>query len=361
MSERDPYQVLGVAKNADQDTIKKAYRSLAKKLHPDLNPGDAKAEERFKSVSDAFDTLSDPDRRKLFDQFGHASRRPGFDAEQARAYQNFAGRSRGGSGFEDIFGGMPGGGGGGGRDFGDMFSEILREQGRGGKKAPAQGPTRGQDLESEVRISLREAYFGCERTFEVKKPARCGGCHGEGAVRDELGQRVACSACGSQGSVLRSSRLKTKIPAGIQNKQTIRLARQGSPGTLGGPDGDLNVVVVIQEHPLLRRDGDDLHLDMPISIPELLLGTQMTVPTFGGDLKMKIPQGAANGSELRLKGKGMRKPGQPSDTKTPESGDMYVRLCAVLPEGEHKAQDLKAAADAIGILYTQNIRPPMTL
>jgi molecular chaperone DnaJ len=355
----DFYTVLGVSRTASADEIKKAYRKLAKKYHPDVNPGDKAAEERFKQVSAAFDVLSDPKKRPLYDEFGEDAAKMGWDEKKAAQYRAYRASQSGGGG------GFPFGGGAEGVDLGDLFGEIFgggrgRGAGMGGfpfEAAEATGPARGEDLTTGVHLSLAEAATGVERALLVKRPGACKTCHGAGTTgapttcktcggsgrtRGGIGplqfQRACptcsgtgrsapvCRTCGGQGRTEESGRVTVKIPAGVQTGSKVRLAGQGAAGVRGGPPGDLYIETTVAEHPVFRREGDDLQMDLPITIPEALLGAEVRVPTFSGDVRVKIPPGSQSGRKLRVRGKGI-----PS-LKGGSTGDLYLTLQIRVPE-----------------------------
>jgi curved DNA-binding protein len=297
----DLYQTLGVARTDDADVIKRAYRTLAKDLHPDKNPGNARAEARFKRVNHAFEVLSDTDKRKLYDEFGEDGLRDGFDADrirQAKAWQQQGGR-RGGAGagggarLEDLFGDFMGGG----------FGEAAG--GRGRRAAPA-----GADLEAELKIDFLTAVRG--GTVEIRP----------------------------QGI-----QLSVKIPPGSDDASKLRLPGKGAPSQFGGPAGDLLLTLRVEPHARLTRDGTDLHLTMPISIGEAYRGTKVKVPTLDGSVMLKVPEGTQSGSKLRLRGKGVAKAGR-------EAGDMYVHFAIMLPR--ERSEAVAAAVAAIAALDTED-------
>ncbi len=291
--EKDPYSALGVARDASQDEIRKAYRKLARKHHPDVNPNDPKAAERFKEISWANDILSDESKRKLFDEFGARGLEAGFDPEQARAYKHWQEGTRRSPSYgefaseidlEDLLGGLGG--------FGERF-------GFAGRRAP-RGPRKGADAQGEAPVDFLDAVRGGKVTLEFE---------GKGA-------------------------LQVTIPAGAEDGTRIRLAGQGAPGPGGGAPGDLYVTLRVRPHPFFTRDGDDIHVEVPATIPELLRGGSIEVPTPDGAATVKIPPRSANGRRLRLRGKGATK------RKSKERGDLYVTLAAVLPrEGADDALD----------------------
>lgn len=376
MSERDLYSVLGVARDSSEGDIKQAYRRLARQCHPDLNPGDKKAEERFKEASAAVDVLGDPDKRKLYDEFGESSLQAGFDPEQAKAYQQWQRRSQ----ASDSFHGAPRQTYGTGEvDLEDLFGGVS---GFGG--APKRKRS-GQNIESRLQISLRESVLGGERELMLERPQLCADCRGSGAApkggppvscpmcygtgQQQIAQgplsyqttcatcggrgssAPACGSCGGQGHRPGQTRLNVKVPAGIMDGQSIRLKGQGVPGEQGAGAGDLLIQIEIAPHPLLRREGRDLYLDLPITVREALLGAKVDVPTFDGNIRLSVPAGAQSGSTLRVKGKGSGRP----------SGDLYVVLQVMLPEAKKDPAVAERAANDLEKLYPHPVRSELRL
>jgi curved DNA-binding protein len=295
MADRDFYKILGVSREASPQEIKKAYRQLAKELHPDRNPDDKESEERFKDVSAAYAVVSDVEKRKLYDQFGEMGLREGFDPEAYQAATQGAG-GFGGFDFGDIFGGAARGGGGqAGRhvefDFEDLFG------GRGpGRGAYVRAPQRGADIGSEVTIDFRDAVLGCTREL---------------SLRSAEGERT----------------LKVRIPAGVRNEGKIRLRGQGGLGAHGGPAGDLVLKVKVRKHPYFSMRGKQLHVRVPVTPLEAYAGTKVTVPTPEGSVQLSIPAGSQNGSKLRLRGRGIQQKNKPK-------GDLIAHLEIVMPAGQ---------------------------
>lgn len=291
----DLYAILGVQKNADPSAIKKAYRKLAGQLHPDKNPGNAKAEARFKKVNHAYDVLGDAKKRKLYDEFGEDGLREGFDPEQTRAYREWSSRQArdGGAGgmpgsgrqtvdLEDLFGGNTGGAGG----FGDLFGDFM------GRARRPRGPMKGPDLESEVTIDFTSALRGATLAL-----------HPQG----QTGESVT-----------------VRVPAGADEGSRVRIAGQGAPSPNGGPRGDLVLLVHVTPHKYFRREGEDLHLDLPVTLAEAYHGAKVRVPTIDGAVTLKVPEHAQSGQVVRLRGKGVVRKGRPA-------GDLYVHFMIQIP------------------------------
>jgi curved DNA-binding protein len=308
MADRDFYEILGVARDASPEEIKKAYRQLAKELHPDRNPDNEEAEERFKDVSGAYSVISDEEKRKLYDEFGEMGLREGFDPEAYAASTQGVG-GFGGFDFGDIFGAAARGGGGRAGhvefDLGDLFGGAGA-----GRGAYVRAPQRGADLRSEVTVDFRDAVLGCTRELSLRGPE---------------GERA----------------LKVRIPAGVRNEGKIRLRGQGGVGIHGGPAGDLVLKVKVPKHPYFSIRGKQLHVKVPVTPLEAYSGAKVSVPTPEGSVQLSIPAGSQNGSKLRLRGKGIEKKGKPR-------GDLIAHLEIVLPEGHSEEVDeaLKTVQDA---------------
>jgi DnaJ-class molecular chaperone len=292
MADRDFYKILGMPRDASPQELKKAYRQLAKELHPDHNPDDQEAEERFKDVSAAYTVVSDPEKRKLYDEFGEMGLREGFDPDAYQTATQGAG-GFGGFDFGDIFGGGARGGGRAGHvefDLEDLFG------GRGpGRGSYVRAPQRGADIQSEVTIDFRDAVLGCMREL---------------SLRSAEGERT----------------LKVRIPAGVRKGGKIRLRGQGGVGGNGGPSGDLVLKVNVEKHPYFSMRGKQLHVRVPVTPLEAYSGAKVTVPTPEGDVQLSIPAGSQNGSKLRLRGKGVQPKGK-------AQGDLIAQLELILPEG----------------------------
>ena len=343
MSKRDYYEVLGVSKTATQDELKKAYRKLARKYHPDLNKDNAEAAEKFKECNEAYSVLSDEQKRAQYDQFGHA------------AFEN--------GGMGGGFGGAGGFGGFGGSGMEDIFDMFFGGQGgRGGSRAKA-GPQRGADLRFDLEISFEEAAFGMEKEINLYRDEVCDHCHGEGAEPGSkvetcpecngsgyvrftqntmFGQMVnerpcsrckgegkiisePCRECHGKGTVKRNKKLKVKIPAGVDNGSRLRVSGEGEAGAKGGPSGDLYVYLYVKPHKFFERDGTTVLCEVPINIVQATLGADIKVPTLDGQVTMKIPEGTQPGKVMRIKGKGI-----PS-LRNGSRGDQLVRIKVVVP------------------------------
>jgi DnaJ-class molecular chaperone len=310
--ERDLYRVLGVARDADAETLKKAYRKLARRHHPDVNPGDKAAEEKFKQISEAYDVLSDPVKRRNYDEFGEISLQGGFDAEQARrAREAFGARFGAGAGSGE--GGFGEFGGGERFEFGDL-DDLLGRFGFGGRGASGRASgLRGSDLEAHLELDFLEAARGGEK-------------------------RLTLQLAGQDGR-LRSDTLTVRIPPGVADGGRIRLRGKGAPGLGGGPSGDLWATVRVRPHPVFRREGRDVFVDVPVTIAEAVRGAKIEVPTLEGRATLSVPPGTDSGQKLRLRGKGIASPsgGAP--------GDLYVVIQIRVPK--QLDEESLAHADAL--------------
>lgn len=324
MNYKDYYQLLGVPKTAAEKDIKSAYRKLARKWHPDANPNNPKeAEERFKEISEAYEVLGDPEKRKKYDVLGSDWQRAARQAEQQRQYrsryneQDFSGFDFGGRGAS---GGHDAGAGPSG--FSDFFDMFFSGVGRRQTTQTTTGfPQRGQDLETTIELGLRDVYDGGKKAVSLQVEDLCPRCRGTGTYQGRL-----CPQCSGTGRLLVTKKFEVTIPKGIGDGQRIRLASQGGAGTNGGPNGDLYLIVKMLDDTTYRRKGNDLYVDLPVNLYDLVLGGEVMVPTMGGQVAMTIPEGTQNNRLLRLSGKGM-----PS-VKGPSAGDQYVRLIGQLPQ-----------------------------
>ena len=352
---RDYYEVLGVARTANDDEIKKAYRQLAKKYHPDMHPGDAECEAKFKEASEAYAILSDADKRRQYDQFGHA------------AFEN---GGPGAGGFD--FSGM---------DFSDIFGDLFGDFFGGGSRRASNGPMKGANLRAAVHISFEEAAFGCEKELEITLKEECAACHGSGAkagtsketctkcggkgrvmmTQQSLfgmvqnvttcpdcrgsGQviKTPCPECSGSGYVARRKTITVSIPAGIDNGQSVRIRDKGEPGKNGGPRGDLLVEVIVAPHPIFQRSDYDIYSSAPMSFAQATLGGTIIIDTLDGQVAYDVKPGTQTDTRIRLKGKGV-----PSLRNKAMRGDHYVTLVVQVPTGlSHEAKEALKAFDAV--------------
>ena len=362
---RDYYEVLGVDKNASEDEIKKAYRKLAKKYHPDLNPGDKEAEEKFKEANEAYEVLSDAEKKAKYDRFGHAGVDPNYGA--------------GGAGYGGGFNGQ-----GFDFDLGDIFSNIFGGGfgGFGGGSSNSNAPQRGSDTQTSVTISFEEAAKGCEREVQFSRIEVCDECHGSGAApgsspktcpeckgrgqvtsqqRTPFGviqTQKACSRCGGRGTIIENPckkchgagrvrkpvKITVKIPAGIDDRQIINARGQGNKGVNGGPAGDLRVAINVRPHPIFERDGYNVWVEMHISFAAAALGCALQVPTLDGKVQYNVPAGTQSGDVFKLKGKGIQ------SLNNRGRGDELVRVIVDVPRNlnEKQKQLLRELDEALG-------------
>ena len=353
---RDYYEVLGVDKNADEASIKKAYRVLAKKYHPDMNPGDAEAEKKFKEASEAYAVLSDPEKKRKYDQFGHAA---------------FDGGAGGAGGFDFS-----------GADFGDIFGDIFGDLFGGGRRsARNNGPMKGANLHTSVRLAFEEAVFGCKKEIELTVKETCKTCNGSGAKPGTSpetctkcggkGQVVftqqsffgtvrnvqtcpecqgsgkiikeKCSDCRGTGYISMKKRYSVDIPAGIENGQAVNLPGLGEPGINGGPRGDVRVEAIVGRHPIFQRQDVNIFSTVPVSFPVAALGGEIMIDTVDGKVIYDVKPGTQTDTKVRLKGKGV-----PSWRNKDIRGDHYVTLVVQVPDKlSHEAKELLKQFDAV--------------
>ena len=358
-NKRDYYEVLGVTKGASEDEIKKAYKKMARKYHPDLNPDNKEAEEKFKEVNEAYEVLSDPDKKARYDQYGHAGVDPNFGA---------------GAGFDGSF------------DFGDLgdiFGNFFGGGfGGGGRRTNPNAPQRGESIRLSLTISFEEAAFGCEKEITVERMEQCGTCGGSGCaagttpevcpdchgtgqvqVRRQTPMGVfatssPCGRCGGKGKIIhqpcpdcrgtgavrKRKTIKASVPAGIDNGQTISIRGQGHAGKNGGPAGDLLITITVRPHELFRREGTSVLCEAPITFAQAVLGAELEIPTIDGKVKYDLPEGTQSGTTFRLKGKGI-----PSINGRGR-GDQYVTVYIETPRNLNKEQKdaLKKFAETMG-------------
>ena len=358
---RDYYEVLGVQKGASEDELKKAYRKLAKENHPDLHPGDKNCEARFKEINEAYEVLSDPDKRAKYDQFGHAA----FDPNQG-----FGGGGFGGFGGFGEFGG-----------FGDIFGDIFGFGGGGGGRN-SNAPRKGDNLRANLNIKFEEAAFGVKKDVTLTRIEQCPDCKGSGCAagttaevcpdckgsgqvkttqRTPFGMmqsNVQCSKCKGRGKIIhspcqtcrgigsirRQHKVNINVPAGIDDGQTISLRGQGNAGLNGGPAGDLLVTILVQPHARFEREGTSILLEQEISFAKAALGAEIEVPTLDGKVKLTVPEGTQTGTMFRLKGKGV------PYLRSTGRGDQFVTVRVVVPKGlnSNQKEALKAFAESLG-------------
>jgi len=318
MDYKDYYKILGVAKGASTDEIKKAFRKLARKYHPDVNPGDKKAEEKFKEINEAYEVLSDPDKRRKYDTLGpNWQEQFGFSPGAGRRTYTYRG-----SPFQYDTSGAGG--------FSDFFEALFGRSGPAPGARPGQGGVRqdfrqrtGDNIEQPVEVTLQEAYVGGARTFNIQATEACPVCHGTGITSAK-----ACTNCDGQGTVARTKRIQVKIPPGVDNGSKIRVAGEGQPGVGGGPRGDLFLVITVKPDPVYERKGDDLYTDVDVDLVTAMLGGEATVPIPDGrKLLLTIPPETQNGRLFRLAGKGM------PHLRGEGNGNLFARVKVVLPMG----------------------------
>ncbi len=348
---RDYYEVLGIPKTASDDEIKSAYRKLAKKYHPDLNPGDKEAEEKFKEVGEAYEVLSDKEKKARYDQFGHAGVDPNYGAGAGAG-------GFGGVDLNDIFGDIFGGGFGGFGGFG------------GGRRATANAPRKGADIRVSLVLSFMEAVHGCTKVVSVNRQDTCPECGGTGAAKGTSPEtcpdcrgsgfvtvqqrtpfgvmqssqpctrcggkgkiiKTPCSKCHGSGKVSSNKRVEVKIPAGIDDDQSLRLQGLGDAGSNGGPSGDLIVIVTVRPDPMFERDRYDVHVTVPITYSQAVMGDDVVVPTIDGKVQYTVPEGTQSGTTFRLRGKGIQY------VNGRGRGDQYVRVEVEIPKKLTRAQ-----------------------
>lgn len=345
---RDYYEVLGVQKSASEDEIKKAYRKMAKQYHPDLNPGDKNAEAKFKEVNEAYEVLSNGEKRARYDQFGHAGVDP-----------NFGGGAAGGNPFQ-----------GAGFDINDIFDSFFGGFGGGSRRANPNAPRQGSDVQANVAVSFEEAAKGCKKQIEYQQIETCSDCHGTGAAagttpktceqchgtgQRRVSQRTPfgvvqstqtcdrcrgtgkiiespCKTCDGKGRVRRRKSIEVSIPAGIDDEQILNVSGKGNAGTNGGPNGDLHVYVSVRPHPIFARRGRDVYCDMPITFTQAALGADVEVPTLDGKVSYHVHEGTQPGDTFRLKGKGIQ------SLRSRDRGDQYVKVTVEVPKNLNKRQ-----------------------
>ena len=369
----DFYKILGVSKDASEEKIKKAYRKLARKWHPDINPGNNEAENKFKEISQAYDCLGSKEKRALYDEFGAEGLQAGFDTQRARQYSQGGGfkqdeRTGSGEGFgryqsyEDI--------------FGDMFGSGMGSSGFRSKS-----PARGRDLQHDMTIDLISALRGFETELSMQKAKTCEICGGSGNDPNSTLSTCAycggsgrldvaegpmhftkpcphcqghgqtgkpCTACGGSGQVLGTEKIRVVVPKGVKEGSKVRIAGKGEPAPNGGQPGDLYLIIHLKPHPFLKRIDDDLYMDVPVTVREAMAGGTIDIPTVDGQVKMKVPSGSQTGKVLRLKGKGA------PHLKTKTRGNLMVKLVVEVPQTEDP--EILAAVQKMDGMYKEDVR-----
>jgi len=373
MEKTDYYKILGIERSANADEVRKAYRKLARKYHPDINPGNRAAEEKFKEISLAHEVLGDPDKRRRYDEFGEEGLSAGFDPEKARAYRTWQEQSAQtggfnfaeGGGFDDLFGGL-----------GEFF------RGRGAAEPRAR---RGEDIETQMEINFLDAVRGFQTSFTIQRPMSCPVCNGSGSKaggqsrqcpecrgtgwketrRGDMNLRQTCprcqgsgkstgdpcASCRGSGRVVRADSVRVNIPPGVETGKRIRVPGKGASGVRGGPAGDLYIIPRVRPHPLFTRSGNDLTMELPITVGEAVRGASVKVPTPMGAVQVKIPPAAQSGQLLRVKGKGVQGRGQNS------GGDLYLRLMVRVPQDGVQREAIEKLEEA----YGEDIRKDLIL
>lgn len=330
MKKRDYYEVLGVSKGASEADIKKTYHRLARKLHPDVNPGDKSAEKKFQEVQEAYDVLRDAEKRRAYDRFGHAGPSMGFDPASAPGAGGRPGGFAGGSPFESFH--FESG------DFGDLFGNLF-----GGAGRFRTGPEKGEDAAGAIEIPFREAVLGGTTSLSLRRDKECPKCHGTGRVAGGV-----CPTCHGSGRVAEAETIRIKIPEGTEDGATIRVPGKGGAGARGGAVGDLFVNVRVTPHPYFERRGDDVHAVVPVTVKEAYSGAEIEVPTITGTVRARIPPGTQSGQKFRLRGRGVKNP------RTGQTGDHIYTARVMVPKSQTSAG--ADAATLLDSLYQGNVR-----
>jgi molecular chaperone DnaJ len=367
MAKSDYYELLGIKKGATEDEIKKSYRKLAVKYHPDKNPGNKSAEDKFKEISEAYEVLSDTEKRSKYDQFGHAAFGPGSRSSRGGGFHDPFDI------FKDVFSGGGGGGGSGSSIFEDLFGGTRRSG----------GSNRGSDLRYDMELTFEEAVKGCEKIININKLDSCNSCKGSGAA--DGGRNTKCSTCDGQGQIIqsqgffsvqqtcprckgtgstidkpcnkcsgdgrtkKSSKITIRVPAGVDSGARLRSTGNGEAGILGGTPGDLYCVLHVKEHEIFERDGDDLLCEVPISFLQATLGAEIEVPTLNGKARINVPTGTQSGTILRLRDKGVK------NIQGYGKGDLHIRVIVEVPTRLNS--DQKAKLTEFGELCDDKVNP----
>ncbi len=369
----DFYKILGVSKDASEEKIKKAYRKLVRKWHPDINPGNNEAENKFKEISQAYDCLGSKEKRAIYDEFGTEGLQAGFDTQKARQYSQGGGfqqgeRSAGGEGFGRY------------QSYEDIFGDIFGS-GMGSSGFRSQAPLRGRDLQHDMTIDLVSALRGFETELSMQKTKTCGVCGGSGNNPNSTLSTCAycggsgrldvaegpihftkpcphcqghgrtgkpCTACGGSGQVPGTEKIRVTIPKGVKEGSKVRIAGKGEPAPDGGQAGDLYLIIHLKPHPFLKRIDDDLYMDVPVTVREAMAGGTIDIPTVDGAVKLKVPSGSQTGKVLRLKGKGA------THLKTKTRGNLMVKLVVKVPQTEDP--EILAAVQKMDGMYKEGVR-----
>jgi molecular chaperone DnaJ len=375
---KDFYEILGVSKDASESELKKVYRKLARKWHPDINPGNKKAEQKFKEISEAYDCLGNKEKRKIYDEFGEEGLRAGFDAEKAREYKKW-------SSFQQEGGGGAGQGFGQHQSYEDVFGDLFGfRTGREGFGTSMSST--GRDIEHEMTIDLVSALKGFETELSMQKIKACQACKGSGT--DPNSSMTTCSTCGGSGrlnvaegpmqftkacpdckghgkkgkpcvqcggsgQVLGMEKIRVVIPQGVKEGSKVRVAGKGEPGFNGGKPGDLYLIIRLKSHPLLKREKDNLYMEIPVTVREAMAGETITIPTIDGQVNVKVPPKSQSGQTLKLKGKGAVNP------KTKHRGDLMVKLVVKVPRTDDG--EILEAAEKMDRFYKDDLRRDIRL
>ena len=372
------YEILGISKNATQEDIKKAYRKLARKWHPDINPGNKEAERQFKEISEANDCLSNKEKRKLYDEFGADGLQSGFDAQKARQYRQW-------NSYEEAAGAEPGHEFGKYKSYEDIFGDVFGfGSGEGGFRTTM--AARGRDVEYEMSIDMVSALKGFKTEISMQKPTPCRKCKGSGTDPASVMKNCPvcggsgrvnvaegpmhftkpcpqchghgrtgkpCPLCGGSGQVIDTEKIKVSIPPGVKEGSRVRVAGKGEQGRDGGKPGDLYLKIHVKAHPFLKRDGDSLFLDLPVTVGEAMAGSTISIPTIYGSVRLKIPRGSQGSRVLRLKGKGA------VNIKTKKKGDLMVKLVIKVPKTDDK--EVLESVSRMERFYKGDIRGDISL
>ena len=369
----DFYKILGVSKDTSEEKIKKAYRKLARKWHPDINPGNKEAEKKFKEISEAYDCIGNKEKKALYDEFGADGLQAGFDPEKARQHSQWGGFRQGEQRANNE-------GFGRHQSYEDVFGDIFGS-GTGSSGFRSQTPLKGRDLQHDMTIDLVSALRGFETELSMQKPKACRACSGSGndpnstlstcaycggSGRLEVAEGPMhftkpcphcqghgqtgkpCTSCGGKGQVMGTEKIRVVIPKGVKEGSKVRIAGKGEPGPDGGQSGDLYLIVHLKPHPHLKRTDDNLYMDVPVTVREAIAGGSIDIPTVDGIVKLKVPSGSQTGKVLRLKGKGA------TNLKTKTRGNLMVKLVVKVPQTEDP--DILAAIQKMDGMYKEDVR-----